>query len=149
MWKVGVILWRNCLPALLHRGAGECQTRAKLRHYMLVLAMQTKSKTLSTFSLLLHVGPIIRCMLFLHISAGQTRNEILSMFIPFVEECLSHCSLEQITSVILNYSVRAGSVIKATSRALKTVLTQGHLISSRLKKNSHVDIHVYMRTMRY
>ena len=79
-------------------------------YYMLVLAMQIRSKTLSTFSLLLQVGPIIRCMLLLHISAAQTRSKILSMFIPFVEECMFHCSLEQITSVILNYGIRAGSV---------------------------------------
>ena len=98
---------RETLPIfnLLQFGAGQ---GAKLRYYMLVLVMQTRSKTLSTFSFLLQVGPMKRCMLFLHISPGQTRSEVLSMFIPFVEECMSHCSLEQ--SVILNYGVRTGSV---------------------------------------
>ena len=56
---------RETLPIfnLLQVGARQW---AKLRYYMLVLAMQKRNKTLSTFSLLLQVGPIISHVVITH-----------------------------------------------------------------------------------
>ena len=61
-------------------------------------------------------------MLFLHLSACQIKDETLAMFLLFVEECRSYCTLGG-KKVTLNHGIRAGSVWNQTLRKWLSTIT--------------------------